>query len=479
MPSLKSILQHESSELYECLIRSWGIAQQEWLPTIRSSEGSFNSSPHFNGVERHLNGLLGAAHDSTVMRLKLTPLEIYLLLSAVLFHDFGRVRGDKDHAEVTADLLPVHFTALGLPSSEIASSLSRIALYHDPISSRYKNSANSKVRLMEVKRALRDIRIEPYGTARELYVATLLAVADHMDGSARRSVPRYVEGDENIGFKGAFRRMVSGTDYDPATLSIKTCLSGFMCPIDEDHSQFDYPKRYAAFRKKGESGETAKITDDARSAPEKICQLFSAMAESCSLPFHMHRPSMVFWKALKSIDPRGPGYTIERAITKDESTGDKFIAEGEWPADYLLAIILNDLHENRIFLQRVRSELLEMGLPVLEWFVEFDGEVYDAAGQRTNEKVLPHDFLCEVLDEMHYLSMRIIMPGQHSYDVLADSLRTESVRTVRLAAQRISRRSRINRPNALTELAVFAGLSGWKWQDWRTTPTELKELIKS
>src|SRR5688500_6267629 len=133
MPSLRTCLQVDSPELYAALLRSWEIAQKEWLPSVIPSEGSYNSLPHFANIEHHLDSLLGAAADSPATTLRLSRLETYLLLAAVLFHDFGRVCGDTDHAAASARMLPQQFTALGIPTLELAMSLARIALYHDPL----------------------------------------------------------------------------------------------------------------------------------------------------------------------------------------------------------------------------------------------------------------------------------------------------------------------------------------------------------
>ena len=247
MTTLRQRLQRDCPELYAALIRSWEIAHKEWLPAVIPSEGSYNSLPHFTNIEHHLDSLLDAAGDGAATALQLSKLELYLLLASVLFHDFGRVYGDTDHAAASARVLPERFMALGIPSVELAWSLSRIARYHDPLTQQDKSDPHRKRLTFErTKKALRDVRIEPYGTARELYVGTLLALGDHMDGSVSRAMPRYIWGDEEIGFKGAFRRLVSGTGYDPATYTLKTTLAGFEEP-DENRDPFEFEKVYQKF----------------------------------------------------------------------------------------------------------------------------------------------------------------------------------------------------------------------------------------
>ena len=159
MPTLRNRLESDSPELFAALLRSWEIAQKEWLPAVSPSEGSYNSLPHFKNIEHHLDSLLSSAGECPTT-IRLSTLDVYLLLSAVLFHDFGRVYGDADHAAASARSLPEHFAALGIPTRELALSLSRIALYHDPVTAKDKEDNRTMEKLKRAKESLRDVRIE-------------------------------------------------------------------------------------------------------------------------------------------------------------------------------------------------------------------------------------------------------------------------------------------------------------------------------
>jgi len=258
MNLLRQRLLKECPELHAALENSWNVANDKWLASIPTSAGSYNSGPHFRNIEGHLERLLvpwnveGKNQDWVV---KLSPLELYLLLAGVLFHDYGRVRGNENHARASQELLPIHYAWLGIPSQELAESVGRIALYHDPVevpSKEKKSKREAQIKLTQsapdaegkemrkkleeedkkailasiqaAREALSDVTIEPYGRARELHIATLLALGDHLDASTQRTEPYFIRSDIDIEFKGAFRRMVVGSRFDPDTQCIKTCL---------------------------------------------------------------------------------------------------------------------------------------------------------------------------------------------------------------------------------------------------------------
>ena len=460
---LRRTLKERSPSLYASFRRSWKIAKREWLPAIPPSEGSFNSQRHFENVEKHLNSLL----EPSAKKFQLTPLEIYLLLSSVLFHDFGRVHGDTGHGEASAQELPKNFAVLGIPSLELAWSLSRIALYHDPICPRPGNDdEGAEARVKNAKIALRDVRIEPYGHARELYVGTLLALADHMDGSAGRAVPRYVIEDDIIGFKGAFRRMVSGTQYDIATQCIKTCLSGFHCDKDEDYSERFKPFLWS----RGGKSELVQIPKKELDSELQSCELYREL--NAAIAERFYKQAKFFNKCLKANDDKP--YLLFRNRTTD-MTMETTVIKGPWPQDYLLAVVLNDLNANRKFLKQVSGELDEMGLTVENWFVEFGSEVYDDSGKRSSESFLSIELLKAVLKEMWELSCRLLKRGTASYEMLADSMRYENSDVVQLAVKRIA--LRINDPAKSNEPVIRAGISGWIWKDRNVHPEMVEKML--
>lgn len=473
MPRLRQLLQSGAPELFAALTRSWEIAQKDWLPAISPSEGSYNSQPHFANVERHLEELLASSSESAAVTLRLSNLEVYLLLASVLFHDYGRVHGNVDHAKGSAQALMEQFAAFGIPSAGLAASLARIALYHDPLSAADKRipAAARQTKIIRIRQTLRTVRIEPYGPARELYVAVLLALADHMDGSILRAVPPHIISNDVVGIKGAFRRLVSGTSYDSATCTLKTCLNGFDRASDENPGAFDYRHLYRHFLRWQSSSKNSAnqppaktaIPPAASGASKRNCPLFRDLVSNCcdfSPGSDYFTPSKMFYLCLAGQGGHQARYMIERKILRDKVTNEKRPTPTIWPADYLLAIVLNDIRTNRGFLKNIKEDLYEMGLPIDDWLVEFNSEVYDADGNRVSEPMLPVGLLQRVAAAMWELRLRLFGSGILSYEVLADSLRMENVALVRLAVQRIVGRVPADE---FGRKLVAAGASGWCW----------------
>lgn len=121
---LRELLAKQSQSLHDSLLRSWSIAIDEWIPSIGKSHGSYNSLPHFRNIEYHLNQLLlpdpaTAAYTPP----RLTPLELYLLLASVLFHDFGRAYRNEDHAAISEEKVVECYSRVGIPTVDLARSL--------------------------------------------------------------------------------------------------------------------------------------------------------------------------------------------------------------------------------------------------------------------------------------------------------------------------------------------------------------------
>jgi hypothetical protein len=103
-------------------------------------------------------------------------------------------------------------------------------------------------------------------------------------------------------------------------------------------------------------------------------------------------------------------------------------------------------------------------LPVREWFIEFDSEVYDDSGSRTQEPALGPECLQEIATEAWNLGTRLMVRQPLSYEVLADALRTENVALVKLAMRRIARRAQAQERRREGRNPLFAGASGWSWR---------------
>ena len=447
MNLLRERLKRLCPTLYQALEPSWEKAAN-WGFSIPPSLGSYNSIPHFRNIEEHLERLLipsGRPEDSAELAVPLSALELYLLLASIVFHDVGRTQGDANHAYASSDLILQHYAELGILSFEMGCSLSRISLYHDPIWKTNRQSiADSTMPPPDEQRRqargnLRDVTIEPYGRARELYVATLLTLADHLDCSAVRAEPAYARRDDIIGVKGAFRRMVVGSYYERETMCLKTCVhnpwlsmptaskarSGLSSFEFQDTTLLNTPSSVVQKDMQLDSSTKCDLYNAMEIQPERARKLFdSVLARTCRL------------ERKKDVVPE------------------------PWPEDFLLATVLSDLRTNRAFLKSVKNDLKEMGLPMDDWLIEFKDRTYDDKGNEQEEPVFSEPFKTAVASAMVELSSHAFGRALFSYQTLADRLREPQVDIVRLAVRRLKNNPAthfLNRP-----FDVYAYPDSWE-----------------
>jgi hypothetical protein len=156
--------------------------------------------------------------DEIYMRVGLSPVEIYVLLAATLFHDVGRIKGDP-HGYKSGKLVQDKYADLGVPSRELASSIARVCAFHDWLEAEYSNNRNCWFDRPESKKV-----IDPFGGIREYLLATLLRLADHLDSVLTRVMPLYLRPFEEIEVVGAFRSVISGVEVDHDARMICTIL---------------------------------------------------------------------------------------------------------------------------------------------------------------------------------------------------------------------------------------------------------------
>jgi hypothetical protein len=199
-------LQQSDPELYGQLERTWKTAFSDWLFWLEDSSGSSNSYPHLRNVENHLDQIVTAFEElpGTAFSEPLRPAEIYLLLSAVLFHDIGRAAARKNpaenHGKATTRLLEERFPHLAIPSPKIARALGNICACHCPP----EGSSHAK----ELS-SLSTTVIDPYGEIRQRLLAALLTLADTMDAAYTRVRPDFLDKAGDMGPVGVFRECMS------------------------------------------------------------------------------------------------------------------------------------------------------------------------------------------------------------------------------------------------------------------------------
>ncbi|RJQ63773.1 MAG: hypothetical protein C4530_03025 [Desulfobacteraceae bacterium] len=176
-------------------------AHQTWVPILGQDSGSHSGAVHIKGVEQQISSLLCRAGG-----VKLSPVEAFVLLTAILYHDIGRViKSDKDkmdesvkndelgkiyrksfenssfphHALVSAIHILMEWKNLQIIDQQLAKCIAIVCAAHD------QNTA------IELRRGelLKDIFLDQYGSIRIGWLSALLALGDDLDNSYHRAIP--------------------------------------------------------------------------------------------------------------------------------------------------------------------------------------------------------------------------------------------------------------------------------------------------
>ena len=462
LPTLRERLRQQDPELAADLDLQWRIANSEWLPAVSPLLDSSNSGPHLANIERHLDATLAILHQQkpSASVLDMAPIEIYMMLAAVLFHDLGRAKlppGSKeDHGEATRELLRASYQNLGVRNREVALSLGRICASH---------TAEPKSRqTKEHDLKLGDVALDPHGQVRERMIAALLTLGDHMDSAQTRVVPDYLR-DRGKDPVGAFRNVIRGVVADPASRCIRTVLVAkddnvgtTGAPPDtgaaaDDESQFILNKdaedlvdwRDQPATAEGERDHNTLIAELLNPPPKRRsrAKIKPAVTEK---DVKLTRGAISESDFGKAWEERLNGVFGELRGEGAFEVAEQLIArkilyeppDGDWPRKLLVAVVLGDLRSNRIALRSIREQLAAVGLPLATWLVDHQERLYTPDCCETYEPVLHRDYLSDVADGMWEFSTRVFGASEFTYHELASQLGERNVARVRTAARRIA-----------------------------------------
>ncbi len=451
MVNLRDRLKELDPNLHDALERSWHIAHEQWLPAL-GSKGSYNSYPHLRNLESHLNRLVDGYETvaGAKKKLDLAPVEIYLILAAILFHDIGRIVSENRHGWESRELLKKNAGDLGVHSSELAECLGRICEYH-----------NSKDQ--NLKSELNNIVIDPYGEVRQLSLASLLKLVDYVDSAFSRVVPDYLfEGFAGRDPIGAFRRVISGVYVDHRSRMIRTVLRDSLSfSEDEDEDGVKRTDTRVVYRLNMDRPDSSVVmknalecflskqpvafqtfvtslyeqtgyrseTSTSRLTRDRV-SIFDAVAHASRLP--------------RAEDPNGWSTgvgPIEMAVARQvvfagrpQSTS----RPGPWPPGLLVSIVLGNLRENGEALKSIQNDLAAFGMPIDAWVLDHREHLYNEFGEETYEPILDQEFLCSVADELYRLST---IPGKSEceyIDLAARLHESDNLPKVTIAVKRLS-----------------------------------------
>lgn len=508
MSTLRKRLEDLDPSLHGSLERSWKIALGEWLPAVPPQSDSFNSYPHIRNIETHLDQLFSACEPLPVSReaIRLRPVEIYVLLTSVLLHDFGRTRNGSDHAKRSWETIQSRSAEIGIPSPELARVVANVCLAHDPP-------------LGWPKSSLYDVVIEPYGEIRQRPLAALLTLTDHMDGAHTRVVPAYVKDVREFDTLGMFRSAVRGVHADCSAQAVKVVLAdmagnkdgrktlgreaveySIFCADDKDkHAisrafQLQDDTLIEKWAKQLKSANRiVKQTERERKMAGILVRAAVDIADHIREHFsaNCNAPS-ILWEWLTPIDAacsliehqlRGNGDAFGVPDDAKDRLGlanwlvvlGLFRAKLErppsrvedrewWPLRSMLAALMGDVRANTVCLRDIRCDLATIGIPLAAWLIEHREHLYTFMGYETYEPIFDKAFLSRVADGMWDLSSSVFACERFTYDELASQVWETDVDKVRRAVRRISviTRNRLRRPGCPD--LIWAGAHDWRWQ---------------
>lgn len=84
-------MQKNDSVLYCAFERLTDIAKLEWLPSVNSNMGSYNSMPHLLNIENILSDIL--QNTPCGKTFSINTIECYVLLCSIWLHDIDKGKG--------------------------------------------------------------------------------------------------------------------------------------------------------------------------------------------------------------------------------------------------------------------------------------------------------------------------------------------------------------------------------------------------
>jgi hypothetical protein len=249
-------------------------ALTDWIPHLRVDKGSHSGLVHLINVGRNVDKMIPEDKKG-----ELSAGEIFLLLSAVLFHDIGRISEDQyrlpycfgkrrfrnfcvsnplfdihpppcmkpewDHYKKSEDIILEIGLEQGLPDAMAVKYCALLAYCHGlskPPRVKQDTFMDANCTEKEKPRSeFRNTSIEPHGTVRIPLLAALLRIADETENHWTRAIGKrwyehYKKNQQNLG--KAFRRRVEDVEFSPAGECIVMHLEEVPSKDSEELSRF-------------------------------------------------------------------------------------------------------------------------------------------------------------------------------------------------------------------------------------------------
>jgi hypothetical protein len=476
-------LKESHPELHDALERSWEIAFNEWLPALGVQYDSFNSYPHLRNLEIHLDKLVSdfESMSSTGCPSLLNPIELYVMLSAILFHDIGRTRTRDLHGMESERIIRDNFGSLGIVSEELANTIARICGFHDL----------PTVDTEEGISLLSTVVIDPYGEIRERGCAVLLKLIDHLDSAFTRVLPEYIKSFAQFETVGGFRKTVRGVEVDLKGQMVKVVLGKSIwkmktrpVPVqllpnwDRIGTDVDEPAMTKVSLRRILIRNGIKDVDVIPPLVKGICRK-SARFGIIERAIARH----VLFLNRQTVESKAPSAHLllngvpvlcEKPATMKNRGGRTDPSSCPWEHERLLAVLMGNTRENVDALQSIRAVLSAMGIPIRQWFLEYDEHLFNEGGEETCEPIFYKEYLMDVARNMWDLSTEIFGQDEFSYETLAGQMCEPDVEKIRRAVHRLGVLVRDDEPNKKMGVwgegknnfcnAIWVGQKRWKWQ---------------
>ncbi len=480
MNKLRDRLRTEAPELCAALERSWEIARNEWLPALGAKNDSYNSYPHLRNLETYLDQVIFGFEPLALDRKKafISATEIYVILSAILFHDIGYIKAEKkedtakggtvttltqeeiikeqhktSHPYQSMLIVKNEWNDLGICSIELAKSIGKICAYHDCDENRTRDKEEDLVNVI----------VDPYGEVREKWLGCLLVLVDHMDGAYTRVLPQYIRSGRPMKIVGAFRNVISGVYLDPHKQMIRTVLSESL------------------FEKKVSTIEPVYVYSRNKKLETKQTEIINVIK---GIHFENKDSPLDIEKIIKNekVKKLIADYSFTSPLI-EKLTGSRFLEpdwlimwhflfveigndDAEWTPNKLLAMVISDVVINKNSLNLIKNELAANGVRIKDWVIDYEEHLYTDQGIETIEPIFSWSYLSRVIKSMLKLSSTILNPGYFSYKTLASDVREPNLERLKVAVRRICilLEEEDKTTSDSDKLLIWAGEDHWKWK---------------
>lgn len=229
--AFRDVLRSQAPALADQLVRMEEIANRIWIPHMKPDAGSHSGWSHLKKVERNADKIIPDPEKE-----RFSSGETFLLLSAALLHDVGRVASvtrncplnrqaectmagppDKLHPCWSKHLIENHWNQFGLPDEHIAKYCAHVSFWHGMTEPPCAETPCERQRSTRESFVVESL--EPYGTLRIPLVAAILRIADETENNWTRAIDplwRELAEDRSENLYKAFRRSVEDIEFSVA-----------------------------------------------------------------------------------------------------------------------------------------------------------------------------------------------------------------------------------------------------------------------